>query len=142
MFFFVIDDKDGSRNTKKTSGLVGPGFPFFCAMSADSNRSINIQRMFRSVIFSLLCIVLLGGCFGKGDSELSKALSGAVRDNKISQKKMDSILKEYKLLVDQDQDKARKYALDVISVIDMGGDSSHIDVVRTRLIGGKAKKEM
>lgn len=77
---------------------------------------------------------------GKEASELSKALTGAVNDRKISRKTMDNILKEYELLVDQDRDKAREYVLGIMNAIDMGADSSHLDVVRKQVVGSKEKR--
>lgn len=84
-------------------------------------------------ILSFLFLFMLSGCFTKGESQLSKALSGAVKEKKVSKKKMESILKEYEMLRDDDRNKARVYAEQIIQAIEMGADSSHIDVIRRKL---------
>jgi hypothetical protein len=98
--------------------------------------------MFRFMKISFIVILFfVSGCGSKGESRLSKALSGAVKQKKVSQKKMDSIMKEYDMLLEKDRDVSRKYVDGILNALEMGGDSSHIDVVR-RLISvkdGKAK---
>lgn len=94
--------------------------------------------MFRSCqMYLLVLLLLLGGCFTKGESELSKALSGAVREKKLSQKMMDNMLGEYNKLVDDDKVKAREYVKQVLNAIEMGADSSHIDVIRHQVVGNR-----
>jgi uncharacterized protein with FMN-binding domain len=86
----------------------------------------------------LIAILLVGtGCTVIGESKLARALSAAVREEKISRKKMESVLKEYEVLREQDDEKAREYATKVIEAIEMGADSSHIDVVRRQVAGSK-----
>lgn len=85
----------------------------------------------------LLLLLLLGGCTTKSQSALTKALTRAVKEKKVSQKKMEYILREYDAIRDEDKAKAREYAVQVLNAIDMGGDSSHIDVVRRHLVGSK-----
>ena len=91
--------------------------------------------MLRSLFILLIAILTLSGCGTKGESELSKALSGAVKEKKVSQRKMDSIMKEYETLQDRDKKISRKYVESILNALKMGGDSSHIDVVR-KLVAG------
>jgi hypothetical protein len=93
--------------------------------------------MSRFAIPLLLILLLLGSCTSASHSELTKALTSAVKEKKISQKKMVSILREYDMLRDDDNKKAREYAVQVLNAIEMGGDSSHIDVVRRQVVGSK-----
>lgn len=39
------------------------------------------------------------------------------------------------MLVDSDKDKAREYAAKLIKAVEMGADSSHLEVVRKEVIG-------
>lgn len=98
--------------------------------------------MFRFLRISFIAILFfLTGCISKGESELSKALSAAVKQKKVSQTKMNSIMKEYDMLRDKDRDISRKYLEEILNALEMGGDSSHIDVVRRLVVqeDGKAK---
>lgn len=70
---------------------------------------------------------LAGACVSQDESKLSKALTGAVKDQKISAQKMDKILAEYHKLREEDEKVAHDYANVVLNAIEMGGDSSHID---------------
>jgi hypothetical protein len=89
----------------------------------------------------LIAVLLVGaGCTAISESNLSKALSAAVREDKISRKKMESVLKEYEALREQDGKKAHEYAMKVIEAIEMGADSSHIDVVRRQVAGSKGAR--
>ena len=91
--------------------------------------------------FVLVCL-LAGACISKGESSLTKALSGAVKEQKISPQKMDRILAEYDRLRDEDRKVAHDYANVVLNAIEMGGDSSHIDAARKqvlRRVNGKVK---
>ena len=83
--------------------------------------------------FPLVCF-LAAACVSEGESSLTKALSGAVKDQKISTQKMEYILAEYEKLRDEDKKVARDYAEAVINAIEMGGDSSHIDVARKQVL--------
>ena len=97
--------------------------------------------MFSFLRISFIAFLFLTSCGTQGESELSKALSGAVKEKKVSQRKMDSIMKEYETLRDRDREASRKYVDGILNALEMGGDSSHIDVVR-RLVeekNGKAK---
>lgn len=86
----------------------------------------------------LIAILLVSaGCTVTAESKLTKALSAAVREEKISRRKMESVLKEYEVLSEQDDEKARVYATKIIEAIEMGADSSHIDVIRRHLAGSK-----
>lgn len=95
--------------------------------------------MSRSTVLFLL-IMAFASCTSKGESELSKALSAAVKENKISVKKKESILKEYDFVREEDRDKAREYVLQVTTAIEMGGDSSHIDVARRQVVKSLKQK--
>jgi hypothetical protein len=98
--------------------------------------------MTRPYCISLIFILsLLGSCTSVSQSELSKALSAAVKENKISQNKMETILKEFETLRDEDKEQAREYAVKVVSALEMGGDSSHLDVVRRQVVRGKAQRQ-
>ena len=81
-----------------------------------------------------MIVIALGSCTSKGQSRLSKALSAAVKENKISEKQKESILKEYDFVQEEDRGKAREYVVHVINAIEMGGDSSHIDVARKQVV--------
>jgi predicted solute-binding protein len=81
-------------------------------------------------------LVLALGC-SKGESQLSKALSTAVKEKKVSMKKMESILQEYEKLHDEDKIIAREYLNQILNAIEMGGDSTHIDVVRRQILRTK-----
>ena len=81
----------------------------------------------------------LGACVPGGPSDLKKSLAVAVKEKRVSREKMDAILREYEMLLEKNQESARKYVLQIVSAIEMGADSSHIDVVR-RQIGAEAEK--
>lgn len=53
---------------------------------------------------------------------------------------MDAILAEYNNLREDDKKKAQEYVLQVLSAIEMGGDSSHIDAVRRQILKSKSSK--
>ena len=95
--------------------------------------------MFRFLRIS--CIAILFFLTSCSESELSKALTEAVKQKKVSQRKMDSIMKEYEMLRDKDRDISRKYVDGILNALEMGGDSSHIDVVRRLVVeeDGKVK---
>lgn len=84
-------------------------------------------------IFFVLLLLLSCACTSKSQSELSKALTVAVKENKISKEKMEDILIEYELLRENEKEKARKYADQIVKALEMGADSSHIDVVRKQV---------
>ena len=95
------------------------------------------MRIFKSkliIVWFLTLVLGAGACISKGESQLSKALSAAVKERKLSAQKMDTILKEYDEVREKDRDKAREYVLQVINAIDMGGDSTHIDVARRSVV--------
>lgn len=91
----------------------------------------------RYVCIIVFLLFIGGGCVSKSQSDLTKALSGAVKEQKISQKRMVRILSEYDMLQEEDKENAREYALKIISTIELGGDSSHIDVIRTQFVKRK-----
>ena len=93
-------------------------------------------------LLSILCILLFlvpGACTSRDQSELAKALKVAVKEKNLSRKKMENILREYEMLRENEHDKAREYATQIINAIKMGADSSHIEVLRRRLRGDLKK---
>ncbi len=86
------------------------------------------------VRISLIVILLFAGCSPKGPTDLSRALQAAVKDHKLSVMKMENIISEYNLLQKNDKEKAGEYVVKVLNVIKMGGDSSHIDVIRRQVL--------
>lgn len=91
------------------------------------------QYLLRS--FVIVSLLVCSACVPKTTSELKDALSLAVKQDKISPKKMESILKEHEMLREEDKEKAREYVLQIVNAIKMGGDSSHIEVVRKQVAG-------
>lgn len=85
--------------------------------------------------FSIL--LLTAGCSPGGESQLTKALNLAVKEEKITQKKLESILVEYNKIRVDDKKVAHEYVTQILSAIEMGGDSSHIDVVRRQVLKSK-----
>ncbi len=83
---------------------------------------------------SLIIILTFAGCSPKRPTDLSRALQAAVKDDKLSVKKMENIISEFNLLQKNDKEKSREYVVKVLNVIKMGGDSSHIDVVRRQIL--------
>lgn len=90
-----------------------------------------MQILFRT---SLIIFFIFAGCSSKGPTDLSRALTAAVKDHKLSVKKMENIISEYNLLRKNDEEKAREYVAKVLNVVKMGGDSTHIDVVRRQIL--------
>lgn len=92
--------------------------------------------MYRYLHHSLIILSLLvcSGCVSKGTTELKDALTGAVKRHKLSPEKMEHILQEYQTLRKDDRKTARQYAGQIVNAIEMGGDSSHIDVVRRMVL--------
>ena len=97
--------------------------------------------MTRIVLCLLSVLVLAGACFSGGESKLSKALTVAVKEKKISQKKVETILAEYDKIRDDDKKKAQEYVTQVLNAIEMGGDSSHIDAVRRQMLKSRPAKK-
>jgi hypothetical protein len=85
----------------------------------------------------LIVLLLTGSCTSPTQSKLSKALVAAVKDQKVSEKKMQDILREEAQLRDEDRVKANDYALKILNVLEMGGDSSHLDVIRKQILTNK-----
>jgi hypothetical protein len=83
---------------------------------------------------------LAAGCSSRGESQLSKALNLALREKKISQKKIESIITEYNKIREDDKEKAQEYVTQVLNAIEMGGDSSHIDAARRQILKKKSSK--
>ena len=96
--------------------------------------------MTRTVLCLLSVLALAGACFSGGDSKLSKALTVAVKEKRISQKKVETILTEYDKIRDDDKKKAQEYVTQVLNAIEMGGDSSHIDAARRQILKTKPAK--
>jgi hypothetical protein len=93
----------------------------------------NMSHFF--IRYFIIILLVCTGCTSESHSDFSKALAAAVKDRKISEKKMQNILKEHEMLRDQDHDKAKEYVLQLMNAIKMGGDSTHIDVVRRQILG-------
>lgn len=91
------------------------------------------QYLVRS--FAILSLLVCSACVPKSTSELKDALSVAVKEDKISPKKMETILEEYEMLREENKEKARIYVQQIVSAIKMGGDSSHIEVARKQVTG-------
>jgi hypothetical protein len=87
----------------------------------------------------IILLVLFAACTPASETALTKALQAAVKDKKVSAQKMERIIREYEVLRKEDKAKSAEYVDKVVSVIEMGGDSSHIDVIRKQFQGGKAK---
>lgn len=97
--------------------------------------------MTRTALCLLLSfLALAGACFSGGESKLSKGLTVAVKEKKITQEKVETILAEYENIRDDDKKKAQEYVTQVLSAIQMGGDSSHIDAVRRQILKTKPAK--
>lgn len=82
----------------------------------------------------IVIVFVSGSCVFKGESELSKALSVAVKERKLSQRKMEYILTEYEKVRVEDKSKARQYVTSILGAIEMGGDSTHIDAARREVL--------
>jgi hypothetical protein len=95
----------------------------------------------RIINILLIAILLASSCTSQTQSKLSKALAAAVKDEKVSKKKMQDILKEEANLRDEDRVKANDYALKILNVLEMGGDSSHVDVIRKQIMANKKKSD-
>lgn len=93
-------------------------------------------------IITCLCLILLltAGCSSGGESRLSKALNLAVKEKKITREKLEIILVEYNSVWDDDKKKAQEYVTQILSAIEMGGDSSHIDAVRRQVLKSRPAK--
>ena len=89
-------------------------------------------------IIAIAAALSLSSCATKGRSALEDALSIAVKEKKLSEKKKNIILREYEILKDEDREKARTYVEMVERAVEMGGDSTHIDTVR-KLAAGERK---
>ena len=95
----------------------------------------------RVITLSLAFVLSIAtSCSFKGESELSKTLSIAVKEKKLSPRKKDYILDEYDRLRDEDKSKAREYLKAVVNAVEMGGDSTHIDAARRQVINKKVEK--
>lgn len=99
--------------------------------------------MFRTLCFICLSAFIFPvACTPGNQSELKQSLNIAVKEKKISPKKMETILEEYEQLKEKDKDIAREYVLKIVSAIELGADSSHIDVLRKRVVQKPAKVEI
>lgn len=82
----------------------------------------------------LLVLLIAFGCSRAGESQLSRALSAAVKERKVSQKKMDNILAEYDKIRKENSIGAREYAIQILTALEVGGDSTHIDAIRREML--------
>jgi len=92
---------------------------------------MHLRRLCSIVV--LVFLVFLAGC-SRGSSTLETTLSAAVKDRRLSEKKMEIILKEYDSLRSEDRDKARLYVEQIKTAVEVGGDSTHIDVARRMVL--------
>jgi hypothetical protein len=92
----------------------------------------------RRLTFATIFLLMLCGCGSRAHSDLEEALSRAVKEEKLSEKKKVIILKEYEIIRDEDKERARTYVEQVVRAVEMGGDSTHIDAVR-KLAAGQRK---
>lgn len=90
------------------------------------------MRLRTFFIFSL--ILSLSACGSHGSSALSDALDTAIKEKRLTVKKKEFILTEYRKLRDEDKVKAREYVDQIVSAVKMGGDSTHIDAARMQVI--------
>ena len=97
---------------------------------------MRVLTLYLSVLLSV------SACTTKGSSTLSDALSEAVKEKKISARKMESILSEHERISDQDKLKGREYVNQVVGAIEMGGDSTHIDAARRNVLGKIPEKKV
>lgn len=93
-------------------------------------------------LICLLALLLPVSCIPGSPSELTRSLNIALKEKKISAQKMESILEEYQQLKKRDKDIAREYVLKIVSAIEMGADSTHIDVLRRRMVRPPVKVEV
>lgn len=103
----------------------------------------KLSTMFRTL--RLICFFALlfpVACTSYKQSELTRSLNVAVKEKKISPEKMEKILEEYEQLKEKDEEIAREYVTKIVSAIEMGADSSHIDVVRRRVVHAGPKVEV
>lgn len=94
----------------------------------------------RFITCLLLIVSFFAGCSSGGESRLSKALNLAVKERKVTQRKVDSILAEYNTIWDDDKKRAQEYVTQILSAIEMGGDSSQIDAVRRQMLKSRPAK--
>lgn len=94
----------------------------------------------RIITCLFLILLLTAGCSSEGESRLSKALNLAVKEKKITREKLEIILVEYNSVWDDDRKKAQEYVTQILSAIEMGGDSSHIDAARRQVLKSKPAK--
>lgn len=93
--------------------------------------------MYRITIIAAAIALSVSACTSKGHSALEDALSIAVKEKKLSEKKKEIILKEYEILKDENREKAKTYVDQVVKAVEMGGDSTHIDAVRSLAAGDR-----
>jgi hypothetical protein len=116
-------------------------FPGYNPAKSTTLASQNDSQIMRALTLSLAFILSTAtGCSFEGESQLSKALSIAVKEKKLSAKKKEYILSEYDKLRDDDKSKAREYLKGVVNAVEMGGDSTHIDAARRQVINEKVDK--
>lgn len=87
----------------------------------------------KTVVACLLLLVIFARC-SPGESRLSGALSTAVKEKKVSERKRQALLNEYENLSRHDAEKARRFVESILNAIEMGGDSTHIDVARQQVL--------
>ena len=98
--------------------------------------------MRRCILYLVVIVWLTAGCSSRGESKLSKALNLALREKKVTQKKLESIITEYNKIREDDKEKAQEYVTQVLNAIEMGGDSSHIDAARRQILKKPSKAKV
>jgi hypothetical protein len=73
---------------------------------------------------------------------LSESLAGAVKEKRLSQQRMQSIIAEHDKLRDEDKSKARDYVEQVVGAIEAGGDSTHIEAARKMALRRQGEKKV
>jgi hypothetical protein len=90
--------------------------------------------MKNTIKISLLLLVVAVISCRKGEDAFTRPLDQAIKERKISKQKALQIRQEYAKLPDTLQN---KYVKAVTAILEAGGDSTHVDVVRRRLIRKK-----
>lgn len=82
-------------------------------------------------LYSLAIVLIITSCSGKGSFELR--LEAAVKDRMLTISKSHKVLAEYDSLLEHDKSRASTYAKRIREILDVGGDSSHVDLVRRQV---------
>jgi len=88
-----------------------------------------------NILFCFLSMMILVSC-SRGEDAFMRPLDLAVKERKISKQKALQIREEYRKLPDSVQS---KYLQAITAILEAGGDSTHVDVVRYRIIRKHSK---